>query len=389
MSRTPEEYETEIAGLQAELSRLRESVRLSSRTPSSTPGSQGSQGTVAGIEELVLSVGADRLIKYVNVPMARLLGSADRNALLGASLAEHDRIGLSRGTLTATVESASSLDERVEVERVFPGLAGESLPGLAALRPNCDPILRFIVTPRKGSFEVVVQDVTRLRWLEDTFARYVPPSVIGQMLQRPVADFMEIERREISMLFVDMRSFVRSAQSMEPRDLAELLNQFFTRMVACIEAQEGTVDKLVGDQVIGLFGAPLPTADHALRALCCATQMLKGHAEDRRSWAAHGWPAPEIGIGVTSGLVVVGNVGTPRRMSYTALGHWMNVAARLCGGAAGGQILTVPTTHQQAHEAALRHTGTVPLPRFHFRREGPRAFKNVEAPIEVLSVSAE
>jgi adenylate cyclase len=231
---------------------------------------------------------------------------------------------------------------------------------------------------------VVVQDVTRLRWLESTFARYVPPTVIAQMLQRAQSDFMTTERRVISMLYVDLRGFTRISQEMKVNDLSILINEYLSAMVEAVSKHEGTVDKFVGDEVVALFGAPMPSADHALKALLTGASMLAAHRELLLRWKARGWPQPEVGIGISTGEVVVGNVGTSTRVDYTALGHWMNLGARLCGDAQAGEILSIAATYKEALEAAKTAPG--PLPRFKFEPLGKRAFKNVEAPIEVLRV---
>ena len=385
-SQTPEEYEERIAQLQAELAELRERVKLSVRTPEGgNGGKHAGMSTIAGMEEMLLHVSAAGEIRYLNGPMAKLLGVPDRTAVLGQPLASLPEKSQLQGTVLTVFDSALRLGSPVELEREFEDLDVGRLPSAHA-RPQSAPVLRFVATPRKGAVELVIQDVTRERWLESTFARFVSPSVIEQMVQSPSSDFMAIQRRVISMLFVDMRGFTKLAQTLDPVALCELVNDFFTTMVACIEEQQGTVDKFVGDQVVALFGAPLPYSDHALQALITAVSMVRRHAERMDAWAARGLPRCEIGIGVATGEVVVGNMGSPRRVVYTALGHWMNVTARLCGDAAPGQILTLPATYQHALEAARSYRGTGPLPRFKFDPLGPRTFKNVNEPLEVLSV---
>lgn len=386
MTRTAEEYEAELALLKQQLARLQEGVRLTftgTHAPVVASG-QSTTGTVQGVEEMVVQIAPDRTVRYLNGPMARLLGISDRAAAIGTALAAVDQGILGNGALGSVVESARSLGDQVEVERLFPSLPVDRLPHQAGPRPASDPILRFVATNNKGSVTVVVQDVTRLRWLESTFARYVPPTVITQMLQRSQGDFMTMERRVISMLYVDLRGFTRISQEMKVNDLSVLINEYLSAMVHAISEHEGTVDKFVGDEVVALFGAPMPRADHALKALLTAASMLVAHRELLAGWKARGWPQPDIGIGISTGEVVVGNVGTATRVDYTALGHWMNLGARLCGDAQGGEILTIAETHRQALEAAKTAPG--PLPRFKFEPTGRRTFKNVETPIEVLRV---
>jgi class 3 adenylate cyclase len=386
MPKSAAEYETEIEELKAQLARLQEGVRLTMTGGRSAPaqGVSTTAGTVSGVEEMVVQIGADKTIRYLNGPMAKLLGVADRTKAIGAKLVTIDHGILGNGALASVSDSANSIGAQVEVERLFPGLSAERLPDLGTARPASDPILRFVATPTKNSVTVVVQDVTRLRWLESTFARYVPPSVITQMLQRSQNDFMATERRVITMLYVDLRGFTRISQEMNVSDLSTLTNEYLSAMVLAVTEHEGTVDKFVGDEVVALFGAPMPRPDHALKALMTAGSMLARHRTLLENWRARGWPQPEIGIGVSTGEVVVGNVGTATRVDYTALGHWMNLGARLCGDAQPGEILTIAETYRQALEAAKIAIG--PIPRFKFESAGKKTFKNVEIPLEVLRV---
>jgi adenylate cyclase len=390
----------ELAALRAENERLRQQlkrlhagVRVSTMAPGSALAgtlagslSRGQTGTVMGIEEMILQVGPDGAIGYINAPMARLLGIHDRRAALGDPLARWDGEALGGGTLQSIVEAARAATEPLIVERICPGLDESLLPGSGGQRPACDPILRFAANGIKGRVELIAQDVTRLRWLESTFARYVAPEVIEQMLARPEEDIMQMERREVTVLFVDLRGFTRITQQLEPGVLQDMINTFLSAMVDCINRYDGTVDKFVGDEVMALFGAPVSGSDHALRGLLAAIEMQRRHAETIDAWIAAGRPAAGIGVGVNTGEAFVGNVGTDSRMDFTALGHTVNLAARLCSQAGAGEILTVgPTYHAAA--AALNTTALEPLPRFKFSPRGKQAFKNVDQPVTVLAVS--
>ncbi len=388
-----EQLQEENERLRAELSRLHAGVRFSTMaagagvagTLASTLAGQ-STGTVMGIEEMILQVGQDRTIGYINAPMAKLLGIENRRSALGEPLADWDRGPLGEGTLQSVVDAAIATNETVAIERVCPGLDEGLLPSCSGSRPACDPILRFVANAVKGRVELIAQDVTRLRWLESTFARYVAPEVIEQMLARPEEDFMDMERREITVLFVDLRGFTRITQRLDPHVLQQMINQFLSNMVDCIKRYDGTVDKFVGDEVMALFGAPIATPDHALRGLLAALDMQSSHAAMMEAWTADQRPAAGIGIGVTTGEAFVGNIGTESRMDFTALGHTVNLAARLCGKAEAGEILTIGPTYHAAAEA-LKTTRLEPIPRFKFSPRGKHSFKNVDEPITVLAVS--
>jgi len=382
--------------LKAELRRMHEGVRFSS-IALGAGGAMGSMvasthlgrstGTVLGIEEMILQVNPDRSIGYINAPMARLLGIQDRRAALGEPLATWDQGALGQGTLRSVVDSALAAGAGLVVERVCPELDASLLPRQEGARPACAPILRFVANAVKGRVELVVQDVTRLRWLESTFARYVAPEVIAQMLGRPSESFMEMERREVTVLFADLRGFTRLTQQLEPKVLREMINEFLSSCVEAIGLVSGTVDKFVGDEVMALFGAPMEMRDHSLRGLMAALELQRRHTALVERWARRGLPAAGVGVGVTTGEVFVGNLGTETRMEYTAIGHAVNLAARLCGSALAGETLTVAETYQRCAEA-IRSTELKDLPRFKFSPKGKQTFKNVDEPVAVLAVSA-
>lgn len=345
--------------------------------------------TVSNLEEMVLLVNPDRSVGYVNAPMARLLGIEDRRQALGDPLASWDRGALGEGTLGALCISALAADQILVVERRLDALPAHRLhEEPSAPRPPGDVILRFVATPVQGRVQITVQDVTRLRWLEATFSRFVSPRVIEQLLLRPSEELLSMQRREISMLYVDLRGFTHLAQTLPLSTLQAMMNQWFSAMQDAVERADGTVGQFVGDQVVALFGAPLLREDHALAALCAAVDMQTAQRQLCSLWAEQGWPVPGIGVGVATGEVAVGNMGTERHMYYTALGYWMNLGARLCAAAGEGEILTVPSTHARAREALARPTGRPGVPRLRFESQGVFRFKNVHDPTEVLSVRA-
>ena len=384
--RTAEELEAEIARLQKENERLRAQSSLTLMgTIAVAP--RNKSFTIAGLEELILQVGTDDTVGYVNTPMARLLEIPDRKAALGTALDDWDHGPLGERALGSLVQLARGSAEAKTLERPCPDLSPELLPGASEGRPAGDPILSFVASSAEGRVQIIAQDVTKLRWLEATFSRFVSPKVIQRMEHMPVDDFLSMERRELSVLFCDLRGFTALCQQATPEQVQETVNSFLCNMVRCIEQLDGTVQGFAGDEVMALFGAPVPQPDHALRALICAVQMQQAHGAWIEQRTANKLPTRLAGIGLASGSVVVGNIGTPSLMTYTAQGHTTNLAARLCGAAAGGEVLTVPATHSKALEAVKTYQGELPVPRFRFEPKGQMAFKNVDKPVQVLAVS--
>ena len=389
---TVPELEAEVARLTAELAELRTASSFALGSTLTIGGSGRTSSIPQGVEEMIVQVDAGNRIAFANPPFATLVGVADRKTMLGQPLKKFDdpSLGeglLGQGLLGALVSVARSSPGAQVVERVCPNLSVDRLPNPKAQRPSTDPVLRFTAHNVKGHAQVVVQDVTKVRWLEQTFSRYVSTKVIEQMSSMPSREFLTMERREVTVLFADLRGFTKVSQDAQLEAVADMINSFLERMVECVERLDGTVDKFGGDEVMALFGTPMDQPDHCLRALVCAVEMQKTHAR----WLRDRKPdkkkltAP-LGIGIASGIAIVGNLGTPSRMEYTALGHTVNLAGRLCGSAGGGEILTTPATHAAALAAGPKYTGHVEVPHLSFRHKGKLIFKNVDAPVEAISV---
>ncbi len=167
------------------------------------------------------------------------------------------------------------------------------------------------------------------RVVKKLFGRYVSKDVYTQLLEHPEAAELGGRRREMSVLFSDMRGFTTLTEKGEPEELVAQLNEYFSRMVEVVFRHKGTVDKFVGDMVMALYGAPLDDPDHAEHAVATAVDMVRELGELNRKWAAEGRPQLDIGIGVNSGDMIAGNVGSASIMSYTVMGDNVNLGSRL------------------------------------------------------------
>jgi len=150
----------------------------------------------------------------------------------------------------------------------------------------------------------------------------------------------------MSVIYADLRGSSEWAERTPPEELVDTLNQFLGAMTEIIFKYGGTLDKFVGDMVIGLFGTPLPMQDHALQAARAAVDMQEAHTALQRHLKAAGHILPGMGIGISSGEAIAGEFGHPIRTEFTALGRVMNLGSRLCGVAEAGQIVISESTYQ-------------------------------------------
>jgi adenylate cyclase len=167
------------------------------------------------------------------------------------------------------------------------------------------------------------------RKVSKLFGRYVSRDVYTQLMSNPDLAALGGNRRDMTVLFSDIRGFTSVTERGDPEALVAQLNEYFSRMVAVVFRHHGTVDKFVGDMVMALFGAPLDDPDHADHAVATAVEMVKELGELNRGWAAQGMPQLDIGVGVNSGDMIAGNIGSSSIMSYTVIGDNVNLGSRL------------------------------------------------------------
>ena len=176
------------------------------------------------------------------------------------------------------------------------------------------------------------------------FSRYVAKQVVDKLTTSEELT-LHGEKREVSVLFSDIRDFTLLAEELGPTDVVATLNAYFSCMIDVIYKYEGTLDKFLVDGVMCIFGAPIDQPDHAVRAAQTALAMQKALIEFNKRQLLENKPTLEVGIGINTGDAVVGNVGSEKRLEYTAIGDNVNLAARLQSIAAGGQILISESTY--------------------------------------------
>ena len=178
------------------------------------------------------------------------------------------------------------------------------------------------------AYRYFVEDAEK-RKVSRLFGRYVSRDVYKQLIAHPELAELGGGRREMSVLFSDLRGFTSITEQGHPEELVRQLNEYFTAMVEIVFRNGGTVDKFVGDMVMALFGAPVDDVTHADDAVTAAVEMVRELGEMNRRWAAEGRTQLDIGVGVSSGDMIAGNIGSSAIMSYTVIGDNVNLGSRL------------------------------------------------------------
>ena len=186
-----------------------------------------------------------------------------------------------------------------------------------------------------GAFAVVFvgylsTDREKVR-LRRTFRYYVAESVMTEMLEHPELLRLGGEKRDCTVLFSDIRGFTAISEAMAPEALVKFINGYLSPMTRIVLDEGGTLDKYIGDALMAFWGAPVPQEDHALRACRAALRFLEELDTLRERWRAEGLPEIEIGVGINTGPMVVGNMGSDLRFDYTVMGDAVNLASRLEG----------------------------------------------------------
>lgn len=190
------------------------------------------------------------------------------------------------------------------------------------------PIVAYALSAFGATSWQYVVEGRQKRQVKALFGRYVSPDVFSHLMAHPDVA-LGGQTRDMSVLFSDIRGYTTAVEHAEPATVVAQLNEYFTAMVEVLFRHRGTLDKFVGDQVMGLFGAPLDDPQHADHAVAAAMDMVATLERLNRAWRDRGLPPLDIGIGVSSGEMIAGNIGSATVMSYTVIGDAVNLGARL------------------------------------------------------------
>ena len=188
----------------------------------------------------------------------------------------------------------------------------------------------------------------RNKFIRETFGKYLTDEVVSTVLESPTGLQTGGEKRKITMMMTDLRGFTSLSERLPPERVVGLLNRFLSTMVSVIKQYQGTIDEFIGDAIFVLFGAPVWQEDDAERAVACAVAMQIAMSSINEQNLKEDLPELEMGIGIHTGPVVVGNIGSAERMKYGVVGSQVNLTSRIQSCTVGGQILISETTRQEA-----------------------------------------
>ncbi len=193
------------------------------------------------------------------------------------------------------------------------------------------------------------------------FGQYIPREIVEEMSGMEEDYGIGGESREMTVLFSDVRNFTSISEGLSPDELTHMMNAYLTRVTGIIHHQHGTIDKYIGDAVMAFWGAPLRDPEHPRNAVLAALEMCSQMRQVREEFRAHGWPELRIGVGINTGVMNVGNMGSEFRMAYTVLGDAVNLGARLEGLTKqyGVEILVSEFTRAAVDDVAFREIGWV------------------------------
>jgi adenylate cyclase len=300
---------------------------------------------------------------------------ADKVAILSDNAGEDQRFG-GQSILMQQVRSAICSPLMGKEDRVLGVLYVDNVS--ASHRFNDDD-LNFVIA-FSGIAAVAIENsqyaerIRREALARSNFERYFTPQLAQRIASSEGATRLGGDKREVTVLFSDIRGFTALSETMPPNDMATLLTDYFTEMVDCVFRNEGTLDKFIGDAVMAQWGAPIGAKEDPDKAMQAAIEMMRELDKLNEKWKEEGRPQMQVGIGLNHGEAFAGNIGSERRLEYTVIGDTVNTASRLCSAAGPREILI----SEDMKKALKKKPKLVECP--------PMELKNKTQPVKVYKV---
>lgn len=216
--------------------------------------------------------------------------------------------------------------------------------------------IREIVSSRAAMLDAILnvsaQRLQLVNFIKDTFGRYLGHTVVDEILNSPDGRRIGGRRQTVTVLMSDLRGFSDLSDGRDPEEMVRILNRYLEAMTRVIERYDGVIDEFIGDAILTVFGIPEEKNDDPVRAVACALAMQRTLADLNRNLVADGLPPLEMGIGINTGPVVVGNLGSEARTKYGIVGAAVNIASRIESNTIGGQVLVGEATYERIRDHA-------------------------------------
>ncbi len=325
------------------------------------------ESIIRDLSEGVLVIRFDGTISYLNEAALRIL-SRPRDELLGKRFAacffDHAENDAFTQAVLDSVYDRSRPHEAIVP--YFTGSATRQLRMMTSFLTDQGESVGVIVVlsdiTELSELRDAVKAMERIRTLNDrlelrnkllseTFGRFLSDEIVRQLLETPDGLTLGGKKRMLTIMMSDLRGFTAMSERMDATDLVTMLNHYLGEMTDVIEKRGGTIIEFIGDGILAIFGAPVPSASHAADAIAAAMEM-EARMDAVNAWnAERGYPVLEMGIGLNTGEAIVGNIGSERRTKYGVVGSHVNLCGRIESYTVGGQILIAPYTREQCGAA--------------------------------------
>jgi adenylate cyclase len=296
----------------------------------------------------VISTDKQGNIIAANESAKALLGISAQDALEGKSI--EALVKIQKGDFSRWFHAALEGKDDKSRSQYYPDQILEPVQGEEqhSINLSVNTIADANDSTRVSGALVVMEDISDEKRLKSTMYRYMTQELAEQLLENPDAAKMGGDRKEVTVLFSDIRSYTSLTETLKAEEVVEMLNQYFEQMVDAVFTYKGTLDKYIGDAIMAVYGSPLPLDQHEWMAVQTAIEMRQRLQEFNAKRVAQAQQPIKIGIGINSDVVISGNIGSSKRMEFTAIGDGVNLGSRLEGATKqyGTDIVISENTYQ-------------------------------------------
>jgi adenylate cyclase len=277
----------------------------------------------------VISTDKNGQIMAANDSAKQLLGLSEKDLLEGKSIREY--IKIEKGEFTQWFDRALEAKDDKSRQQYYPDQVLQPVKGEEqhSINLSINTIADASNDSKVSGALIVMDDISDEKRLKSTMYRYMTQELAEQLLENPDAAKMGGDRKKVSVLFSDIRSYTTLTESLEAEEVVEMLNEYFEQMVEAVFENKGTLDKYIGDAIMAVFGSPLPLDDHEWMAVKTAVEMRRRLILFNEERVSRNYDPIRIGIGINSDEVISGNIGSSKRMEFTAIGDGVNLGSRL------------------------------------------------------------